>query len=418
MPNHSYTLEKGSKKYTCPNCGHHKKFRKYIDTINNIYLADNVGICDRADSCGYHYPPKQYFGDHPDSGSLSPSNFRIQRPIQINVQPVDCLPFDLMEQSVALHEGCNLFAYFEKLFHKDVAKQVCETYHIGANKYGDTVFWQVAVNGEVRQSKVIRYDPQTGKRNKTTGVNFVGKKILASSDANLRQCFFGEHLLSVKGNESKKIGIVESEKTAAIASVYYPDKIWLATGGKNGCKFTESNVCKVLVGRKVVLFPDANQYDYWNEKGKLLVTAASCSVITSKKLHDDATDQQRQEDWDLADYLLRNQDGSGMALTDAGYPVIWDLKKQLTIKATHPEPTPEPTPEPEQEEEATTYSIEQLQAMVLRHFANSSIKNKQTNKGKYLELWCIDMSEFIRAVGVTKKNFIARVMALQQANSI
>jgi hypothetical protein len=44
----------------------------------------------------------------------------------------------------------------------------------------------------------------------------------------LSQCLFGEHLL--KDTETP-VAIVESEKTAIIASCYYPEFIWLACGG-------------------------------------------------------------------------------------------------------------------------------------------------------------------------------------------
>lgn len=29
------------------------------------YVADDCGKCDHTASCGYHYPPRQYFHDHP-----------------------------------------------------------------------------------------------------------------------------------------------------------------------------------------------------------------------------------------------------------------------------------------------------------------------------------------------------------------
>ena len=30
-----------------------------------MYINDDVGKCNRLDKCGYHYPPRQYFADHP-----------------------------------------------------------------------------------------------------------------------------------------------------------------------------------------------------------------------------------------------------------------------------------------------------------------------------------------------------------------
>jgi hypothetical protein len=66
-------------------------------------------------------------------------------------------------------------------------------------------------------------------------------------------------------NSNKPIAIVESEKTAIIASVYMPDYIWLATGSLNNLS---AEKCAVLNGRRVILFPDLNAFDKWTTKSK------------------------------------------------------------------------------------------------------------------------------------------------------
>ena len=52
---------------------------------------------------------------------------------------------------------------------------------------------------------------------------------LLKTDFNLNQCFFGEHLLL---NNKKPVAVVESEKTAVIASICFPEFVWLAVGSK------------------------------------------------------------------------------------------------------------------------------------------------------------------------------------------
>ena len=66
-----------------------------------------------------------------------------------------------------------------------------------------------------------------------------------------------KHLM--KGN-NKPVAIVESEKTAIVASIYIPEYVWIATGGKNGCKWKEKDIAKVLLNREqpIYLFPDLN----------------------------------------------------------------------------------------------------------------------------------------------------------------
>ena len=116
-------------------------------------------------------------------------------------------------------------------------------------RLGSTVFWQIDTKGNIHTGKVMQYDPKTGKRvkqpiNKISWVHTV----LKLHDFNLLQCLFGEHLLI---DNNKPVAIVESEKTAIIASIYLPDMIWLACGG---CGNLSIKLCGSLKGRKVLLF--------------------------------------------------------------------------------------------------------------------------------------------------------------------
>ncbi len=75
------------------------------------------------------------------------------------------------------------------------------------------------------------YNSETGKRikepyNHVTWVH----SVLHKGDYNLKQCFFGEHLLSE--DKSRPVALVESEKTALVASYYLPQFLWIASGGR------------------------------------------------------------------------------------------------------------------------------------------------------------------------------------------
>ena len=89
------------------------------------------------------------------------------------------------------------------------------------------------------------------------------KQKLLPGDYNLVQCLFGEHLL--KMYPDKVVALVESEKSALIASGVYPEYIWLATGGKSQLSIDK---LKVLKGRTVIMFPDVDGYEYWKNKAK------------------------------------------------------------------------------------------------------------------------------------------------------
>ena len=108
---------------------------------------------------------------------------------------------------------------------------------------------------------------------------------------------FGEHLLQDK---TKPVAIVESEKTAVIASVYLPRFIWLAVGSLTNLN---AEKCSVLKGRSVILFPDLNGFEKWNTKAKELSHIARITV--SDLLERKATETERKQGLDLADYLIR-----------------------------------------------------------------------------------------------------------------
>ena len=76
------------------------------------------------------------------------------------------------------------------------------------------------------------YDPISGKRIKKpyNHISWVHSS-LKDSTFNLQQCFFGEHIL--QDEPLKPVAIVESEKTAIVASLYLPKFIWLAVGSIN-----------------------------------------------------------------------------------------------------------------------------------------------------------------------------------------
>lgn len=72
------------------------------------------------------------------------------------------------------------------------------------------------------------------------------------------EVFFGEHLLS-----NKPAAIVTEEKTALLGTLAEPSIDWLAVG--EGCNLTDGMMEK-LEGKRVVLFPDDMNNEYWTEK--------------------------------------------------------------------------------------------------------------------------------------------------------
>jgi hypothetical protein len=154
-------------------------------------------------------------------------------------------------------------------------------------------------DNNVRTGKVIHYKPDL-HRNKDVNINWA-HTALKLPDFNLTQCLFGLHLLA--GN-NMPVAIVESEKSAVIGSIYHPRYVWLATGGKQNFRLIEEAAGQ-LQGRKVILFPDLGATAGWEAKGMELQSKYKIDVYINDRLEQVATDHDREQGLDIADFLLR-----------------------------------------------------------------------------------------------------------------
>jgi rubredoxin len=305
MNTHRYILEpyKGiNTRYLCPVCkSREKTFSRYIDTKTGEYIAPTVGRCNRESNCGYHYTPKQYFQDNHisiDTPQVKP----LFKPHHVTPQqkPVSFIPVGLFKASLQNHEPNNFIKFLLGIFGVEVTRELISNYFIATSTHwnGATIFWQIDIKGKIRTGKIMLYSPSTGKRvkepyNHITWVHTA----LKQSDFELKQCLFGEHLLQDK---HKPVAIVESEKTAIIASIYFPQLIWLAVGSLTNLN---AEKCQVLKGRKVTLFPDLNGFEKWSSKAKELSHLATFAV--SELLEQKASNEERKLGFDLADYLIK-----------------------------------------------------------------------------------------------------------------
>ncbi len=311
MKDHRYILEpyKGmNTRYICPKCNHRNKtFTRYIDQESGNYLHVAVGRCNRENNCAYHYTPKQYFQDNSYliEKPYQPQKFKTlskqtSKSINPTINPTSFIPADLFKSSLKSYTTNNFITFLMDLFGKKITNQLISKYYIGTSKHwqGSTVFWQIDLSGKIRTGKIMLYNSSTGKRvkepfNHITWVHNTFKQ----PEFNLKQCFFGEHLLR---NSSKPVAIVESEKTAIISSVYLPGFIWLAAGSLTNLNFEK---CAVLKGRKIILFPDLNAFEKWSNKAKELSKQVKFQIFDL--LECKASDSDRKQGFDLADYLIK-----------------------------------------------------------------------------------------------------------------
>ncbi len=298
-----FSLDHGSKKWPCPSCDK-KTFVKYVDQEKKEYLADHVGRCDREINCQYHYPPKLYF-----QSQLEPNKTLVFKKIAATTkQPkkaVSYIPNKLMEQSLKGYDKNNFYQYLVNQLGVEVASTLSNTFKIGTSKHwkGANIFWQVDHLGKVRTGKVMLYDTNNGKRVKKpfNHIHWVHSILQKQSTQKyyLNQCLFGLHQLNTNGT-SKVIAIVESEKTAILMTAFMPQYIWMATGGLSNLSLDKFEPLRY---RKLILYPDLNAFDKWQDKIQDL-KALNCQIKISNLLEAMASTKEKNQGYDLADYLV------------------------------------------------------------------------------------------------------------------
>ncbi|WP_147625523.1 DUF6371 domain-containing protein [Gabonibacter massiliensis] len=295
-------------RFTCPACGATRKFVRYIDTVTGQFVNEKVGRCERSESCGYHYTPREYFRDLRRLGIDPPSSPGQSAPV-IKSDTFSIIPPELLGGSALASqpEQTALLKFLVSHLHLTPAqlKRLVDTYRLQSASYGRIVFPQIDVSGNYRTAKIMAYNPANGHRIKDRpgSFNWLHRTLVSQgklpTDFQLRQCLFGEHLLP--SHPLKPVGIVESEKTALVCALTYPKLLWLATGGKYN--FTPDRFIP-LAGRIINAIPDAGSYRFWAVKAKAITRLVRCQLYVSDCVERVATPEQHQAGIDIADLVL------------------------------------------------------------------------------------------------------------------
>lgn len=164
----------------------------------------------------------------------------------------------LMEKDA--HEGCkridnNLYNFLCSVFPVSSVDKAFDAYRVGT--LGNTcIFWKTKRDGRVCNDNRIVY-LENGRRNKERNAY----RVFKTSEGFTSKGYFGWHLVSLSG--SREVCVVESEKSALICSIAFPDKTWIACAGMNQLHY---------IGKKWKLYPDYAEeaIEMWRGKGNIV----------------------------------------------------------------------------------------------------------------------------------------------------
>ena len=283
MTQYKYHLDKTSKKFNCPQCNK-KRFVKYVETETNNYAESQYGRCDRETSCRYLL--------YPFNNSVVSYDY----PITLPAKP-SYIEKETLQKTLIKYDINPLVNYLYGNYRIDEVKNTIEKYNLGTAEIfnGATIFWQKDDTGNIRTGKIMAYDTSTGKRLKTKDgkplINWV-HSILKKPNYNLKQCLFGLHLLN---QTIKQVAIVESEKTALIMSIEFPQHTWMSAGSLQSFKY---EYLAPLREKKITAFPDKGVYNKWKKTADAL-NNEGFSIEVSKLLET----KEYEEGWDLVDMM-------------------------------------------------------------------------------------------------------------------
>ena len=151
------------------------------------------------------------------------------------------------------------------LFEQPKVAAAVERYCIGGDSMCRTIFPNIDQEGRCVGGAVIPY-LANGHRDKSKGASNIHEELKRKNKTlptQGDQVLFGSHLLRLYPTAS--VGVVESQKSAVILSIIYPQIVWVATAGMTN--FNERLLFPIY-DRNVVAYPDVNGVKVWTERAK------------------------------------------------------------------------------------------------------------------------------------------------------
>ncbi len=287
------------------------------------------------------------------SSRLSPAHGEISKDFSTTLEMTfSPLPSSLVTRSLSLDSQFCKSAISAGYLTESQLRHAAERYRLGRSKEGGVIFWQIDNQQRVHTGKIMYYQPDChrDKQHHPTWVHALMKSQLPQ-DYTPQHCLFGLHLLGshpdplmgrgylnvratggavkppniggglagvdasfssfLRAEEkdrsgNKGVAIVESEKTAIILSVKFPDFIWLSCGG---LQMFKPELLEPLLQYRIVIFPDTDEtgeaFKYWTQVAQEAqrLYKFRYPLRISPLLEQKATPEQKQKKIDLVDFL-------------------------------------------------------------------------------------------------------------------
>ena len=186
-------------------------------------------------------------------------------------------------------EACILEKFLYKKFYTTQVMNSVEKYNLGRDpKTGRTAFIYQDIEQDYRYIKLVQYRPD-GKRDKDQKYAFYAPY---SSKQGFKPPLFGEQLLN---GYAGPVNLVESEKTAIIADIYFQEHVWLATGGSNGLTYDKAQHLK---DRIVYRYVDCDEAGRKIDRDRKILSYFNAKMIVKD------IDKSREDGADIADLIL------------------------------------------------------------------------------------------------------------------
>lgn len=259
--------------------------------------------------------------------------------------PMLVLPMDYVTARIDTHEDtlCNWLRGLNwNTEQRERLEHTLSLYGVGHARQGHTIFWQIDEQYRVRTAKMMLYKSD-GHRDREHKGNFhwihnllsqAGKVDLDKTE--YKTTLFGMHLLN---QNPERICIVESEKTALIAAIYFGSTdraVWMASGGLS--MLTPHRLAPILgSGKEITLYPDKDGVDRWRQQTRKFDNGhVSCSTFYLDTYWEESDGPKA----DLGDILVKiigknkERDNVEAVKEKKGFPLLAEVTKGIVEERT------------------------------------------------------------------------------------